>query len=295
MSNDSKEPRARRLSTRSQLLEQQRRWAVSTGLTVDGRGYVTELEDNLFQPMSARAASAFAAGGGSELLGRNAAPPKMQALHSSAALAVNVFDYWSEQDLAPIGRALGLSGRMTCLQFEMQFPTGLGGTPPNLDLAFTSDKELVTGVESKFTEWLTPKLPGKQLFKEKYLPKGDGSPGRWATVQLPRCQALAEDLDTGKTHFRYLDAAQLLKHVLGMATLCAGRFSLYYVYFDFLGPEGSEHVAEVLRFQERVGSEVGFQWTTYQAAFARLSEDAAASHYLYLEYLRTRYFAPVHQ
>lgn len=88
VSNDSKEPRASRLSTRSQLLEQQRRWAVSTGQTVDSRGYVTELEDNLFQPLSARAASAFAAGGGSELLSRSAAPPKMQALHSSAALAV---------------------------------------------------------------------------------------------------------------------------------------------------------------------------------------------------------------
>ena len=35
VNGESKEPRARRLSTRSQLLDQQRRWAVSTGLTVE--------------------------------------------------------------------------------------------------------------------------------------------------------------------------------------------------------------------------------------------------------------------
>lgn len=284
-----------RRSTRSQLLEQQRRWAVSAGLTVDIRGYALTPDENLFQPMSARAASAFAAGGGSELLGRNAAPPKIQALHSSAALAVNVFDYWSEQDLAPVGRALDLPARSTLLEFERQFPTGLGGTPPNLDLTLTTGAGWVTGVESKFSEWLTPKLPGRQLFKEKYFPKGDGSLGRWARVELPRCQALAEDLDAGGTHFRYLDAAQLLKHVLGMASMYPGRFSLYYVYFDFLGPESGEHGAEVLQFQELVGSEVGFQWATYQTLFARLSEGAEASHDRYLAYLRTRYFAPVDQ
>jgi len=30
---------------------------------------------------------------------------------------------------------------------------------------------------------------------------------------------------------------------------------LYCVFFDFLVPEGREHLAEVLRLQERVGSE----------------------------------------
>jgi len=110
----------------------------------------------------------------------------MQALRSSATLAVNIFDCWSEQVLAHIGRGLGLSGPMMSLQFEWQFPTGLGGTPPHLDLALTSDGELVTGVESKFTEGLIPKLPWKQLFKHKHFPTGDDSLSRWARVELPR-------------------------------------------------------------------------------------------------------------
>jgi tetratricopeptide (TPR) repeat protein len=165
------------MSTKNQLLKQQRQWAVSRGHQVDSRGYVLTRDANLFQPMSPRTEHAFKCGGGSELLSRDEAPPKIQALHSSAALAVNVFDRWSERELAPMVAALGLKGRATKLEFERQFPTGLGGTPPNLDVAIGFDSGSVTGVESKFSEWLTPKPAGKELFKPKYFPKGAGECG----------------------------------------------------------------------------------------------------------------------
>ena len=279
------------MSTKSLLLEQQRRWAQSAGIDVDGQGYVSTRDANLFQRMSARTELAFSGGGGSELLGRDGAPPKIQALHSSAALAVNMFDYWAGRDPAPVALALGLRGRLTLLEFERQFSTGLGGTPPNLDLALTSDSGQLIGIESKFSEWLTPKPPGKELFKAKYFPMGTSEVGRWTRVALPRCQELAENLQAGMTTFRYLDASQLLKHALGMASVCPVRSSLYYLYYDMPGKESAAHSAEVRHFDELVGPEVAFKWNTYQAVFERLSEVAADDDQPYLGYLRGRYFA----
>jgi hypothetical protein len=281
------------MSTKLRLLEQQRRWANSAGLDVDGRGYVSSRDTNPFQQMSSRTELAFKGGGGSELLGRESAPPKIQALHSSAALAVNVFDYWAVRDLALVTAALGLREQFAHLEFEKQFPTGLGGTPPNIDLVLTDDSGQLVGVESKFREWLAPKPPGKQHFKEKYFQKGADRVGRWACLALPNCQALAEDLNAGEVHFRYLDAAQLLKHALGMASACPGRFALYYLYFDLPGKEAAVHAAEVAEFEKRGGIEVAFQSATYQTVFERFSQIAAPYHHAYLGYLRGRYFAPV--
>lgn len=84
----------------------------------------------------------------------------MHALHSLAALAVNVFDYWTDRALEPLVSVLGLQGRAMKLAFECQFPTGLGGTPPNLDVAIFFQDTSLTAIESKFSEWLTPKPEG---------------------------------------------------------------------------------------------------------------------------------------
>jgi hypothetical protein len=48
-------------------------------------------------------------------------------------------------------RIAGLSGFRE-MRFEMTFPTGLGGTPPHLDLFAEGDSTVA--VESKCTEWM---------------------------------------------------------------------------------------------------------------------------------------------
>ena len=58
-------------------------------------------------------------------------PAKMKALYSSSDLAVNVFDYWSQHDVAPLAAALALDESILSVAFEAQYPTGLGGNPPN--------------------------------------------------------------------------------------------------------------------------------------------------------------------
>jgi hypothetical protein len=86
----------------------QERWARAQGYAVDARGYLKTVELNLREPLSARARAAFDAGDGGELSDSRSRPAKMRALHSSSALAVNVFDYWTAHDPAPLAKALQL-------------------------------------------------------------------------------------------------------------------------------------------------------------------------------------------
>ena len=211
----------------------------------------------------------------------------MSAYHSSAALAVNVFDYWESRNPDSLLRALRLEAEPVSMEFEAQFPTGLGGNPPNLDVAFRYDRGVVVGLESKFSEWLTPKPPNKELFKPKYFPE---SGGLWSARGLPACQALATEVHAGKVHFRYLDVAQLLKHALGLATQHEGKFGLNYVFYDWPGPESLAHSAEVERFQALVGNDFRFLWSSYQEVYKRLCQAIGQEHIAYTTYLGSRYF-----
>lgn len=263
----------------------QKAWAESRGLTVDPKGYVPDVEANLWRPLSARARQGFGRGAGSELSGH------MKALHSSSALVVNFFDYWTERDSAPLLAALEVeAGGAESLDFEAQFPTGLGGTPPHLDVAMGLKCGVVIGVESKFTEHLERSTVGKSKFEASYFPL---SGGMWASVGLPECQTLAEELRDQQHRFEFLDPWQLLKHALGLATNLGNRFSLRYLYYDFPGNRSKAHRQEIQTFVSRVGAEIGFRASTYQDVYNRLlTTDLDEPDYLdYLGYLGARYFS----
>lgn len=275
------------MPARQHLLARQRRWAEAVGQAVDDKGYLPTVEANLYRPLSESAQQDFAHGSGAELVDTPTRPAKMRALHSSSALAVNVFDHWQERDTGPLLRALGIDGRLVALRFEAQYPTGLGGTPPNLDVALTLTDDRVVAIESKFSEWLTPKPRSRKPFSRSYFPPGEGV---WARRGLPRCQALAVALDAGADHYQLLDAAQLLKHALGLATHLAAGFELLYLYFDQPGQESDWHRAEVVDFAGRVDPALQFHALSYQDVFRALERTAVEP--AYLEYLRARYLAP---
>lgn len=212
----------------------------------------------------------------------------MAALHSSAALAANVFDYWAERDLSHVLVSLGFEAAAASLQFEGQFPTGLDGIPPNLDLVIGFPNQLVVGIESKLSEWMSPKSPRKERFKAKYFPDGQAL---WARVGLDAAQSLAAAVYEGKEHFRHLDAAQLLKHMLGLATVHRGKAELYYLFYDWPGHESSIHRSEVERFEGLIAPEVRFRWGSYQELFGRLRQSVGQEHDEYIRYLAARYFA----
>ena len=270
-----------------EIKDTQRDWATSKGIPFDPKGYVREVEANLYQPLSGRARRGYERGKGGELRGN------MGALHSSSALVVNLFDYWTDRDKSPLLSALGAGpAGDVALDFEAPFPTGLGGTPPHLDVSIKQNSGFVHAVEGKFTEHLGRATRGKSKFLESYFPR---TGGLWAQRGLPACQELAEELwaeerHGGRQRVEYLDPRQLLKHALGLSTNRAGRFSLVYLYYDWVGVRPEAHRQEVDIFSERVGDETGFKALTYQSVFGRL-RDSGKADAGYVEYLADRYFS----
>jgi hypothetical protein len=269
----------------SQILRQQQSWAASRKITVDGSGYTEALDSNLFQPLHCDTRADFERGSGDEL-GRSGRRGKMQALHSSSALAVNVFDYWRGRSLAWLVGALALPSEPASLRFEAQFPTGLPGKPPNLDLAFEVTGQQTVAVESKFTEPYR-KANEAAPFKAKYFPSGNGL---WHDRALPRCQRLADRVQRGELFFQHLNAAQLLKHILGLAQPSVGRFTLFYLWYTVPSGDASEHEKEIKLFADGVGVEVDFRSLTYQELFSSTLRDLGAEHMAYLGYIGERYF-----
>src|SRR5690606_13922172 len=123
----------------------------------------------------------------------------------------------------------------------------------------------------------------------KYFPAGRH---RWAEAGLPATQALAREIGRSE-HFVRRGAAQLVKHILGLATTyCELKpVRLRYVWFDAGGVEDEAHRAELERFARLVGAEVDFAAVRYQDLYSRLSAEPEPIPG-YLQYLGSRYFAP---
>lgn len=227
-----------------------RRYNEISAEKLDNRGYAATVELNLLPGVRLEDVQAdFAQGSGNELDG------KFRAAHSSAALAVNAFGPWRNH---PHGLSLlGKSG-FTRLQFEQKCPTGLGGIPPNLDV-LVEGPGVVIGIESKFLEILAPKQPE---FADSY-----------ARENLPQMEAawwsLLCKLKAGPA--QHLDAAQLVRHYLGLRNQPEFRdrkIVLLYLFWepanwqDF--PEYRRHREEIAAFQDQVkDSAVTFTWMTY--------------------------------
>lgn len=275
------------MSSKNDLLRKQRRWADERGVRYDARAFVRELADNLRAPLAPAVRAELERG--SELAARGTMPARIHALTSSAALVINVFGYWRERALAPLVAALGFEGGESArLTFEEPLPTELPGEPPFADVALRWPNGDVVPIESKFTEWLVRRPHNKRVFKEKYFPAGAGA-GVWSEAALPRCQALAEELQDGRERLKYLNAAQLLKHVLGLKKLGRHRTAVVYLYYEWPGREADAHRIELERVRQRLRPEVDLRVLTYQQLFAALRAVPGIDRG-YLDYLAERYF-----
>ena len=187
------------------IKEQQLSWAERAGIKSDEKGYCYRLDENLFHPLSSCSRLDYASGDGAEL-GKEGKRGKILALHSSAALACNFFDYWRGRNLEGLAQAFGTT-ELCDIGFERKFPTGLRGNAPNLDVVLYESDGGILAIESKFME---------PFQKSKYFEKAD----TWARarVELPGCQVLADEIRQNRAQFELLDVAQLLKHMLGLAS-----------------------------------------------------------------------------
>ncbi len=262
------------------VIEQQTRWARSKGFE-PRNAYLASIADNLRQEMSSGALTDFERGSGRELRDRGIKPPRIQALRSSCALSLNVFDYWRSRDPYPLQYSLHLRDRITRVNFEEHFATGIGGNPPNVDVVLRLENNQYVAIESKFTEWLTAR---ERIVEPRYFADGKNL---WADQHLPRCQALANSLRDGSS-YQHLDVPRLLKHVLGLARK-TGLYELYYIYFDWTSPQAEAHAEELARFRKSIGDEIRFRTMTYQELFTRLDQSIRPSDQEYMNYLTVRY------
>jgi hypothetical protein len=285
------------MSLRRQILEQQERWARAHGLAPGppvGRpgstvsGYLPVLEQNLFVPLDAESRAQFLAGAGGEL-----ASGKLWATHSSAALCVNVFQYWRrflamphgaerEAALAPLLPACGVVPMaIERIDFEVKNVVNPRfRTAPHLDVQMAAGGGVVA-IESKFCEPYRGKpvagLHGAYLRETRLW---DG----W-----PSLRALAGAISPEDGQHRHLHAAQLVQHLLGLRRQYGGRFVLVYLWFDVAGdPEAAAHGEEVRRFCAVAAQDgIPFAARGYRELFDSLP--ATGEHAAYVAYLRQRY------
>jgi len=272
---------------------QQRKWAGEENISP--KGYRRKLKDNLFQNLDNRTRHDFERADGNELYG------KMNAVHSSSALACNFFDYWrSVENSFPLAEALKFYAKIIDIKFEMKFDHGLRTNRPNLDVVLTGSNRAILAIESKFTEPFSGSK-NKKIIKFEYFSDGKhGDDGRWSQLGLSGCQDLAESLRQEHC-YKYLDAAQLLKHMLGLAKWgeeSGKNWALLYLWFNPGEPEADSHEDEIERFANavrrddgRVGDRGEFRAMTYQKLFKKLSKKLDTSHEEYRKYLAQRYFS----
>jgi hypothetical protein len=267
------------------ICSQQKSWACQRGIRFDEDGYTLSLDDNLLLPLLPEVRKEFKAGKGDEL-GAAGIRGKMQALHSSSALVVNIFQYWANRDISEIASACGTPHGMTRMRFERTYPTTLGGTPPHLDVEFSADSLKPLVIESKFTE--PYRRHTKRAIKDRHL----DVPGLW--TGLTECEKLVRRIreeERGRTSFGYLDAPQLLKHILGLTkAFGASGFSLLYLWYEIPSPEARSHRTELNEFMNLIGQEVEFRQMTHQELFQAIRECHGVSEG-YIRYLTERYFS----
>lgn len=177
-------------------------------------------------------------GDGSELADSLQTQAKFCAAYSSSALAVNTFGPFRH---TPGHLVLAGHSAFSQSQFERRCPTGLRGIPPNLDFVAAGDESLVA-VESKFLETLQPK---KALFSRSY-------DSVIQTQAEPAWQNMYKALVVDPTRFIHLDAAQLVKHYLGIRntfrTLHVAQVLLY-LYWE---PTNAEEIPDFMLHRREV-------------------------------------------
>jgi hypothetical protein len=280
------------------ILAKQTEWARNRGLDLIGskenRGrpaYTASLDSNLFQPLLPDVRASFSAGDGGEL-GSSGLPGKMQAIHSSSALGVNVFQYWKSISATPvIAAACGLckaGSNVSCdIQFEEKYPINDSfGFHPNIDVVIHNDataKIKRFAIECKFSEAYGAYKHGG--LKPKYLDYEDS----WN--DMPTLRAFAQRISPEDNEFMHLHPAQLIKHILAMKRQFGlGGFRLLYLWYDVLGEQGKCHrdeIAEFAKVTEKDG--IKFHSLTYQELITKLAGQLRSDHGEYIRYLTERY------
>jgi|TARA_R110000868_G_C10970252_1_gene769694 hypothetical protein len=203
--------------------------------------------------------------------GNEIASGKFDSPESSAALAVNGFGWFIERPalLPPFPGLDDVEWPPVSVEIErqMRFPWN-GGRHPWLDAAVVTDSCLI-GLESKRFE---PFRDTKHAVLSDAYDRAV-----WGEAMDPWC-AMRDGLRSAPSHFRYLDAAQLVKHAFGLVTEARRISRAPVLFYLFAEPSRvsasvrSEHRAEIEAFSVAVsGARVRFaasSWSEWLMRFA---------------------------
>ncbi|SMO92946.1 hypothetical protein SAMN06265379_11721 [Saccharicrinis carchari] len=197
--------------------------ATEYGLNPNQKGYVSSNSANLIGTVTSwnEIERELDNGQGSELRPDRNGITKFNAIHSSSALCVNNFALlkYSLNEFTFLNYT-----DFEEASFEKKLPTGI--SIPNLDF-YLENKKVIIGIESKFTEIFTEKLPNKGNNLEKYL-------NRKELKYLPASFMNVINHYVSNTEKKHLDFAQLIKHTIGLINAgqkCEKKPVLVYIYW----------------------------------------------------------------
>jgi len=240
---------------------------------IDEKGYITTMnpEDNLLQNVANWniVKTEFGKGQGSELKVDKNGRMKFCALHSSSALCVNNFAM-IKQNLKDA--SFLQYSNFTKAIFEKKISTGI--STPNLDFYLENSKTII-GIESKFTEYLTPKINYTKENLSKYFMREELN-------FLPRLfdSIILNYINCPDKMF--LNVAQLIKHSIGLLKNKENKKAiLVYIYWQ---PKKwningafqeiyEQHNKEIIDFSKRINKFITFKHLSYSDLWEEYKEN----------------------
>jgi len=286
------------MNAREYILSTQIQWAYRNNIMLIGskvnrgrKAYTQKLDDNLFEPLIPEVKSDFEEADGRELtVGPH--PCKMQAVHSSSALGVNIFQYWKKINQVPaIAAACRLCNRNNNtskdINFEVKYPiSGKFPRSPNIDVVINNSPESrfkVFAIECKFSE-------------AYYSGTHSGISPKYIKLEkiwddMPNLLKLARTISPDDKKFIHLHPAQLIKHILGLKEAFGkNKFRLLYLWYDTIGPESAKHHKEIEEFIKITKTDgIYFHAMSYQDLIIKLAKKYRNTHRDYIDYINGRY------
>lgn len=284
--------------------------------------YFDDYNKNLYAKLSEDNKNAYNKGLGGEIRDTTTRRAPMKATFSSSAIVVNLFQYWQNQEInrTPLLIALGLINDNDKVgnvkinfeeKLQIKYEDGKiiknvkFGTP-NLDVMIEFDDKVIA-IESKFTE---PYTNTKKRNKNSHIQDSYTKKSLWKEIphieklanaihaqnyQIENCE-IKESIEVLRKTKR-LDAAQLIKHILGLRTdddkeiLKNKEIILLYLWYDVPNSEeAKEHQEEIEAFASIAKADgIDFHHITYQKVISYLEENYKNEHEDYIKYLVERY------
>lgn len=283
------------------ILSKQVQWAKRNKIALIGSkadkgfpAYTKKLNENLFEPLANDVIVDFSKGDGGEILSKDNLPSRMNAVHSSSALGVNIFHYWKRINrIDNISHACRFCRKQnktqTNIRFEQKFEIcSLFNKSPNIDVVIENNnfaQYKIFAIECKFSE------PYSNYGHSGIDPKYFNNEIMSLWENIPKLYDLAKRISPDDNDFKYLHPAQLIKHILGLKKKFGKTsFRLLYLWYDVLGEEGNGHRKEIDKFKEYTKADnIKFSSISYQELITYLGDNYYTSNEKYIGYISDRY------